>query len=89
MAEPDLERGLREWKELMDFGWRFRLEVFPQTFPGEDPLAKLREIWRRLGQEHAAANVRMLEALGRARGPSNRRCSACGDHLCASHSKYL
>lgn len=53
----------REWRELMDFGWRFCMEVFPQTFPGVDPLEKLREVWRRKGEEHAAANERMLAKL--------------------------
>lgn len=68
MPTPDFERNFREWQELMDFGWRFRLEVFPHTYPGKDPLEKLREAWRRKGEEHMAANERMLEALGKAHG---------------------
>lgn len=67
MRDSDIERNLREWRELMDFGWRFCLEVFPQTYPGQDPLARLREAYRRKGNEHAAANERMLTALGKSR----------------------
>lgn len=68
MTDADFERHFREWLELMDFGWRYCLEVFPQTYPGQDPMEKLREVFRRKGEEHARGNERMLEALGRVHG---------------------
>jgi hypothetical protein len=62
------ERHLQSWKELMDFGWRFCLEVYPQLYPGVDPLAKLHEAWEHDALEHAVANERMILRLGRPDG---------------------
>ena len=66
MTQTEIDRNFRAWQELMDFGWRFCLEVFPQTYPGCDPLQKIREAWDRKSEEHLRANERMMEAIGRA-----------------------
>jgi len=67
LTDEEAEKGLLAWKALMDFGWRFCLEVFPQLRPEEDPLERLREIYRRMGEEHLRANERMLEVISGAR----------------------
>jgi len=66
-TDEELARRCLAWKELLDFGWRFCLEIFPQTRPGEDPLALLREAWSRRSEEHARANERLAEILGACR----------------------
>ena len=62
------ERNFREWKELMEFGWEFCLQVYPQIYPGRDPLEVLKEAYDRQSREHLAANERMMAAIERANG---------------------
>lgn len=68
MDQATIDRNVRAWQELMDFGLRFCLDVFPRTYPGCDPIQKMREMWERQGREHAKANERMCAVLGRANG---------------------
>ena len=64
LTDEEAERGFRAWKELLDFGWRFCLEVYPQVYPDRDPLDLLREAYRRKSEEHLRANERLAEILG-------------------------
>jgi hypothetical protein len=68
MDQESVDRNCRAWKDLMDFGWEFCLQVFPQLRPGEDPMTLLREAWERQWADHAAANERLAEWLGRPGG---------------------
>ena len=68
MDQEEVARRYRAWKELMDFGWEYCLQIFPQLRPGTDPLERLREAFERKAKEHLAANERMAAAIGRADG---------------------
>ena len=52
----------------MDFGWDYCLQIFPQLYPGCDPVEKIKEAYERKTREHLAANERMAAALGRHHG---------------------
>ena len=68
MDARSIERNFLTWQALMDFGWEFCLQVYPQTYPGVDPIAKLREVWDHHAKDHAAGNERLAARLGRAGG---------------------
>lgn len=69
MRAVDFERNCLAWKDLMDFGWEFCLQVYPQTYPGRDPMDVLRDAYERASAEHLAANERMVAA---ASGPDGQ-----------------
>jgi len=65
MDQATLDRNMRAWKELMDFGWDFCLQAFAQLHPDEDPMDRLRAAWERKGIEHSQANLVLAQRLGR------------------------
>lgn len=64
----EAERNVLAWAALMDFGFAFCMQTFPQARPDEDPLEGFRRAFRRKSEEHLRANESMLRRLSATHG---------------------
>jgi len=67
LDEATVKRRFLAWRELMDFGSRWCMAIYPQHYPGRDPVDVLREAWRRRSEENEEAKIRMLRRISRER----------------------
>jgi len=62
------ERNILAWAALMDFGFEFCMQTFPQARPDEEPLEGFRRAFRRKSREHLRANEAILRRLSNLHG---------------------